>query len=322
MGRKENDMKTLIKRIKALFIGAVIFTLFVSTAEAAIINVIGNGQINDISGISLDNGDFESDLISGFDEKQCMPIFAGTVFVDYLISAEDIGQTFTGVDTPQPDSPTLTDGTFSSHILHFDPIGTSGGIVTDATFEFDAPIVGIIANTTFLIDSDDDFGSANAYNTELDRRFEGHDSFTIASPTSLRINLAKVNGLYIDELRVITKCTLLVEIDIKPGSFPNSINLGSAGVVPVAILSSDIFDATTVNPDTVSLAGASVKKVGKSSKYLCHEEDVNDDTRLDLVCQVLTEEFLIETGESVAVLEAKTYNDTKILGEDYVRIVP
>ena len=39
-----------------------------------------------------------------------------------------------------------------------------------------------------------------------------------------------------------------VTIDIKPGSDPNSINLGSAGVIPVAILSSEAFDATTVDP--------------------------------------------------------------------------
>jgi hypothetical protein len=40
------------------------------------------------------------------------------------------------------------------------------------------------------------------------------------------------------------------------------VNLGSAGVIPVAILSSASFDATTVDPATISLAGASVKLVG------------------------------------------------------------
>ncbi len=51
---------------------------------------------------------------------------------------------------------------------------------------------------------------------------------------------------------------LPVEIDIKPGSDPNSINLSSAGVIPVAILSSATFDATTVNPDTIFLASGPV----------------------------------------------------------------
>ena len=43
-----------------------------------------------------------------------------------------------------------------------------------------------------------------------------------------------------------------VLIDIKPGEYPNTINLGSNGVVPVAILSTLIFDATQVDPLTVT----------------------------------------------------------------------
>ena len=39
---------------------------------------------------------------------------------------------------------------------------------------------------------------------------------------------------------------LPVNIDIKPGSETNTINLGSKGNVPVAILSTTVFDATTV----------------------------------------------------------------------------
>lgn len=113
-----------------------------------------------------------------------------------------------------------------------------------------------------------------------------------------------------------------VTIDIKPGSYPNSINLSSAGVIPVAILSSATFDATTVDPTTVALAGASVKMVGKSDKHLCHEEDVDSDGSIDLVCQVETVQFIIESGESTAVLEAQTYDGTNINGKDSVNIVP
>ena len=48
-----------------------------------------------------------------------------------------------------------------------------------------------------------------------------------------------------------------VDIDIKPGSDPNSINLKSKGVVPVAVLTTPDFDAATVDPATVEFAGAS-----------------------------------------------------------------
>ncbi|MCX5885947.1 MAG: DUF1566 domain-containing protein [Proteobacteria bacterium] len=71
--------------------------------------------------------------------------------------------------------------------------------------------------------------------------------------------------------------TLNVNIDIKPGSFPNSINFKSKGNVPVAILSSPTFDATTVDWDTVEFAGAPALPIGGSP------EDVNSDGLLDLV---------------------------------------
>ncbi len=113
-----------------------------------------------------------------------------------------------------------------------------------------------------------------------------------------------------------------IQIDIKPGSDPNSINLGSAGVIPVAILSTQSFDATTVDPQTITLSGASVKLAGKSAKYLAHKEDVNGDGLTDLVCQVYTAQFFIEAGSSIAVLEGTTYDGTSIHGEDIVQIVP
>ena len=122
---------------------------------------------------------------------------------------------------------------------------------------------------------------------------------------------------------VITLGPIPVDIDIKPGSDPNSINLSSAGVVPVAILSSAEFDAVTeVDRDTIALAGATVRMVGKSNKLLCHEKDVNDDGLDDLVCQVMTAGFMIEPGDSSAVLEAMTLDGEGIRGEDSVRIVP
>lgn len=113
-----------------------------------------------------------------------------------------------------------------------------------------------------------------------------------------------------------------VLIDIKPGSDPNSINLSSAGVVPVAILSSPTFDATQVDPATVTLAGARVKLIGKGDRYACSPEDVNADGLVDLVCHVVTAQFMIEPGDPLAVLEAETFTGQRIRGEDSIRIVP
>jgi hypothetical protein len=143
------------------------------------------------------------------------------------------------------------------------------------------------------------------------------------TPTPWLYNPFNAQGGFRLDLGYIGTGIWEVSIDIKPGSDPNSINLSSAGVVPVAILSSDTFDATTeVDRDTVALAGASVKMVGKSGKLLCHEEDVNEDGFVDLVCKVVTAQFMIEPGDSKAMLEAYTKGGTPIEGEDFIRIVP
>lgn len=44
-------------------------------------------------------------------------------------------------------------------------------------------------------------------------------------------------------------------IDIKPMSWPNPVNVKSKGVVPVGVMGSEVFDATTIDPMSVTLAG-------------------------------------------------------------------
>lgn len=114
-----------------------------------------------------------------------------------------------------------------------------------------------------------------------------------------------------------------VEIDIKPGSYPNSINLGSNGVIPVAILSSVDFDAITIDPETVALAGAGVAVRGKSDNSMAHQEDVDGDGLVDLVLQVETENLDPDTfQDGQAVLTGSTYDDKNIEGSDEIAIVP
>ncbi|MBD3673455.1 MAG: hypothetical protein HUJ26_08000 [Planctomycetaceae bacterium] len=112
-----------------------------------------------------------------------------------------------------------------------------------------------------------------------------------------------------------------VEIDVKPGDELNPLNTGSNGVIPVAIFSSEDFDASTIDPISISLEGAEVAVRGKG-KLLAHEEDVNGDGLLDLVCQVETESlaFDLEVGE--VCLTGKTTDGQKIAGCDLVVVVP
>jgi len=59
-----------------------------------------------------------------------------------------------------------------------------------------------------------------------------------------------IGGLISPQLAYANEVVLLIDIDIKPGSDPNSINSKSMGLVPVAILSSANFDAPSVDVGT------------------------------------------------------------------------
>lgn len=114
-----------------------------------------------------------------------------------------------------------------------------------------------------------------------------------------------------------------VIIDIKPGAYPNSINLGSNGVVPVAILSSSTLDAALVNPDTVSLSGAGVAVRGKGDKSMARLEDVNGDGLKDLLIQVVTTNLdPLDLQSGHATLTGNLYDGTPIEGKDTINIVP
>ena len=120
---------------------------------------------------------------------------------------------------------------------------------------------------------------------------------------------------------------LSVEIDIKPGRFPNSINLGSNGSVPVAIFSSPTFDATSIDPVTVSLAGAAVNLRGNGTPQVSLR-DVNGDGLMDLIVHVDTQALVLNENDTEALLSASAdadadgVTDTIIRGVDTIRVVP
>ena len=137
------------------------------------------------------------------------------------------------------------------------------------------------------------------------REYSGHQCF--------------FNGV-IDEARISDVPIVPVEIDIKPNSYPNSINLGSKGNVPVAIFSTDYFDATTIDPTKVTLAGATVRLKGKGTPMVSHE-DINGDDLLDLIVHIDTQAFTMSYGDAVAILTGWA-NGVFVRGMDTVRIVP
>jgi hypothetical protein len=125
----------------------------------------------------------------------------------------------------------------------------------------------------------------------------------------------EANGDYAIGYATTAPPVLEVTIDIKPCSDPNSINLKAKGKVPVAVLSTDGFDAATVDPATVTFAGADPLR--------WTVEDVCPfDGKDDLLFHFKTQELDLDETSTEAILTGYTFDGAFIWGEDTVNIVP
>ena len=111
---------------------------------------------------------------------------------------------------------------------------------------------------------------------------------------------------------------LMVEIDIKPGSDPNSINTRSNGVIPVAILGSANFDVNDVDVTSLTFGPNGATPAHKAGG---HVEDVNGDGFDDLVSHYRTQDTGLSSGDTEACVDGATTDGTPLNGCDAVRIV-
>ncbi len=241
---------------------------------------------------------------------------------------------------PNPTQPTDHFPGTAALFMWYDPAGTSDGTTgsIEAFFRFTFALSGLPLQAQARMIVDDDFDLYVNGNLV----FVDHDCGFASIPHFVDLTSSLQAGQNVIAIQARDGCwdspfdrafeavlfeatitlPMVVQIDIKPGSFPNSINLSSAGVIPVAILSSPTFDATQVNPATVTLAGARVRLIGKGDKYACSPQDVNADGLIDLVCHVVTAQAFLTVGDTIAVLDAQTFGGVAIRGQDSIQIVP
>jgi hypothetical protein len=110
---------------------------------------------------------------------------------------------------------------------------------------------------------------------------------------------------------------LQVEIDIKPGYFPNDLNPRKKGRMPVAILTDEEFDAANVDWTTV-LFGA----LGSEAAPVHHAlEDVDADGDIDLILHFKTKDTDLQCGDTSAYLTGWTLDTKEFKGYDSVNTI-
>jgi formylglycine-generating enzyme required for sulfatase activity len=176
------------------------------------------------------------------------------------------------------------------------------------------------------VDSDGDGDPCN----DVDATDPAPESFFPIGQTDIALVVIDEHGLRSErDTTNVTVSFIEVAIDIKPGSFPNAINMGSNGVVPVAFLTDLGFDASTVDPATVTLRGEDfadglVKLRGKKDAPapMASLEDVDADGDLDLVVHLETEKLAEHELQAICEIGALTYDGYVVSGSDTIHVVP
>jgi uncharacterized delta-60 repeat protein len=218
------------------------------------------------------------------------------------------------------------DPTFGSGGRVTTDLGSSFDVANTLALQGDGKIVAAGGNSSdFALvryspngSLDTSFGSGGVTTTD----FGSSDSaFDVAVQTDGKIVAVGGNNADFTLARYQGTGLLAVSIDIKPGSATNPINLTGVGVVPVAILSSAGFAATSVDPATVCFGddGSTSQRDCTEAHGVGHREDVNGDGLTDLLLHYEVSETGIDPGDTRACLTGTTFGGVGIQGCDSIR---
>ncbi len=117
-----------------------------------------------------------------------------------------------------------------------------------------------------------------------------------------------------------------VDIDIKPADAQNKINLSAKGLLPVAVLTTQDFDASNFTPEMAHLSDAAIAMSCVGAEAVrWNYSDVNSDGHLDLIFFFRIQDLNLTPSSTAATLMAHgTYNSivTHIEGTDSVLVKP
>jgi len=132
------------------------------------------------------------------------------------------------------------------------------------------------------------------------------------------------DGIALCDIGAVESGSLQVQIDIKPDSFPNSVNPRSMGVIPVAILGNEGLDVIDLDLTTLrfgSNQAAPAHGLTDPFVYNDHLQDVNLDGYMDLVTHYNTRDTGIACGDESATLTGELLDGQPFEGSDSIRTV-
>jgi hypothetical protein len=175
-------------------------------------------------------------------------------------------------------------------------------------------------------------GTSPSFQSTSGPVFAGTQSIVFSVITSGNIDGARNDDGYADnlsfDLTAVPSPTIMAFVDIKPGSFPNSVNLKSKGVLPVAILGTEEFDVKEVDIDMLRFGDPLLIDDGGTSATPLRSSlaDVSGDGLLDLTLKFSTADLVdyeaLGPDTIEGLLTGALIDGTLFEGMDSIRIVP
>ena len=315
----------------------------------------GGASLMSLEGSILLNGGFEEGAVAGATTFQDWSVYNGGNGFYYSQTGTTSPQSGYAVPAPPGGSfAAMSDQSGGgTHILYQDVTIPASG----ADLEFDL-FIGNRAgvwyspdnilyytgpNQQFRVDVVDptatitDLGAAvlaNIYQTGGEDAFvmEGYTHITASledfAGQTIRLRFTEVDNQFffqagIDNVAVYPS-VIEVEVDIKPGSSTNPVNMSANGSLPVAILTTDDFDASTIDAETVRL-GTTAINANRNGVLQYSIEDVDGDGDLDFVAHfsipaLVASGDLVATTTSLTITGTSDDGDNDITGSDIVTV--
>jgi len=268
--------------------------------------ILNSNKTFDLNHVYADNGTYTV-TVTVTDDDGGVGTDTAAVTVNNVAPTLDAGpdQEITAAYTVSLAPATFNDlGTLDTHTATIDwgdGTSTEAGIVTETPFGPPGSTAG------------------------MDGTMDGSHIYPVSGEYTVLVTVTDDNGGSIQDTLTVTVKPFPVSIDIKPGSNPNSINLNSKGVIPVAILTTPEFDASLVLADSIRFGP------GEAPPAHYQLEDVDKDGDLDLILHFRTRLTGIESDATEASITGYSYDPlnrlipptaVSIKGTDSVRIVP